>query len=215
MLTRWKRQIDPSCPIFHREIEDATHVWRCQHPSVLEIWTKQWSSMDKWMREYGTEDSARLAIILGLKNWYRGYTCNWRSQRDLSKECRLAAMEQESMGWKNMLEGILCEDWMVIQDKHFWSKGSRKTGDRWAIRLVKHIWDALYVIWTFRNSVVHSNRGSTSVKSNEINLSIQRQMDIGVEDLAPKDHDFLQVEPQSLLSSSFQNRTLWLETVSK
>ena len=47
------------------------------------------------------------------------------------------------------------KNWGKVQDEHFKSKGSRKTGKKWVESFIIQVWKFTYGIWIDRNKFIH------------------------------------------------------------
>jgi NADH pyrophosphatase NudC (nudix superfamily) len=54
MMLRWKKRATYSCPRCLNEVEDATHVWKCQDPRAINVWTQAIANLEVWMQKQRT-----------------------------------------------------------------------------------------------------------------------------------------------------------------
>jgi hypothetical protein len=55
------------------EVEDATHVWKCQDPRTLvEVWTKAITNLEVWLKKQRTEPGITRPICAKLVAWQSG-----------------------------------------------------------------------------------------------------------------------------------------------
>jgi hypothetical protein len=59
--------------------------------------------------------------------------------------------ELSQIGWMNICIGFLGKQLIQHQDSYCKSIGLRKTGTRWAGRVIIHLWDTIHKMWISRN----------------------------------------------------------------
>jgi hypothetical protein len=70
MMLLWKKRATALCPRCLLEVEDATHVWQCQDPRALNVWTQAIANLETWMQKQRTEPGIIRVICqaLGLQS---------------------------------------------------------------------------------------------------------------------------------------------------
>ena len=70
-LVSWNEKESTEC-VRCRAVENAGHVWKCQHHSSSLIWDRSLVELELWMEAHFTSPIIIQALIKGLSNWYKG-----------------------------------------------------------------------------------------------------------------------------------------------
>jgi hypothetical protein len=156
MMLRWKKRAPDICPRCLQEVEDATHVWQCQDPRALNVWTQAIANLEIWMQTQRTQPDIIKVICAKLLAWQRGY------RGDTSRNLPAVVQKQDEIGWQSLLEGRPSLGWSEVQNRYYEWLGSRRSGLRWLTALIQKVWD----MWNNRNRVLYatdrSNRSQMS-----------------------------------------------------
>jgi hypothetical protein len=136
MQQRIGKQNHEHCPLCG-ETEDAAHVFSCQDPRALKHWQTGVTLLNSWMVDKETAPGLCAAITQNLCCWKQGCPPNYTV---LSTKLRAAMKSQTKIGWNHLLLGRLTKTWSILQDEHYKSLGSKKTGRTWAIGLTTQLW---------------------------------------------------------------------------
>ena len=60
-------------------------------------------------------------------------------------------MTQDKLGWDAVIEGRLTHQWMDVQQRYLTYIGSRRSGKRWLITVIKKLWPIAWDFWQDRN----------------------------------------------------------------
>jgi len=74
-------------------------------------WETALESLEEWLKATNTAPDLRNNILQGLRQWQAGTEHNNGESRWKSG----AAVEQELLGWNNMLEGVISSEWQEEQ----------------------------------------------------------------------------------------------------
>ncbi len=146
----WKERDSDACPRCGA-FEDAPHVWTCSGEGADEVWAKSIHDLEEWMTSVGTDLDILNAIVMHLTRWKTQQEVNTRSSWDLSD----LVEQQEVIGWRNFFEGWMSSAWEEAQHQHYVFIKSRHTGKRWAISLIKKLWQVAWDLWEHRNGILH------------------------------------------------------------
>jgi hypothetical protein len=81
----------------------------------------------------------------------------------------MAYTMQEHIGWGVVLDGRLAIHWRQAQQDYFTLIGSRRSGRRWTIALIKKLADVAWDLWSYRNYLTNQ---IPSPQDNEANLEL-------------------------------------------
>jgi hypothetical protein len=139
----------PDCP-FCGQPENSAHIWLCQHQATLARWSESIQQLGHWMQTVRTDPAIMAAVLEHLAGWRSESTPNPGMLRVTN-----ALASQNVIGWRGFLEGRVSTEWGVLQQEHYRSKGSRKSGKRWTVELIKKLWGVAWDMWLFRNDQLH------------------------------------------------------------
>jgi|NOAtaT_6_FD_contig_81_301931_length_1652_multi_2_in_0_out_0_3 hypothetical protein len=64
---------------------------------------------------------------------------------------------QSDIGWNLLLEGWIAYEREFLQSSHYALIGSRKSGRRWLIQVIKKLWLVSWDMWEHRNGILHDS----------------------------------------------------------
>lgn len=77
--------------------------------------------------------------------------------RNWDVEVSQCLLEQDEIGWKNMMEGLPSKKWQIIQNKYYQSIQSQKSGRRWILSVFKLLANMAWDQWEHRNAILHKH----------------------------------------------------------
>jgi hypothetical protein len=89
---------------------------------------------------------------------------------------KLAFRKLSHLGWENFLKGRICTEWCTYIKHHLASNNIKKDYQEWATKLILALWEHIYRVWTFRNTVYNEDNQGRVARYKEEALS--RRMDI-------------------------------------
>ena len=144
-LVKWQEKTDPHC-IRCGKLEDARHIWTCQHSSSSDLWESELSELTKWLPSVQTSPYVIEALISGLRNWYTGtYERQW---------CPLH-QSQNTLGWHNIMLGRFHNLWKITQSDHLLAICSKQSSSTWLAKVIIRIWKITWSLWILRNAYEH------------------------------------------------------------
>jgi hypothetical protein len=126
MMHRWKQRETNLCPRCLSVVEDATHVWKCQDPRALEVWTKAITNLEVWLKKQRTEPGITRIICAKLLAWQSGSDAEITAGVFLGPKD--AVQKQDEIGWQALLEGRPALGWREVQQQYLEWIGSRRSG---------------------------------------------------------------------------------------
>ena len=160
MMFRWKKRATDRCPRCLHEVEDASHVWKCQDPRALKVWTQAIENLELWMQQQRTHPEIIHIICAKLLAWQSGST----EEIPIGTFHDLPAVvqKQDEIGWQSLLEGRPSLGWSEVQQRYFEWLGSQRSGLRWLTALIQKLWDIAWDMWDNRNRVLHDQENSVA-----------------------------------------------------
>jgi len=145
------------CPRCNEFIEDSIHCIRCPDREARTIWNSSTDLLEIWMDERHTHPEIITAIMGGLHAWHRAPNLNFTGPLDLTLPITRAISSQNIIEWFSLLNGFLSKEWIAIQDRHYKSITSRRTGRRWAIDFIQELWSISFALRMHRNDRLHNS----------------------------------------------------------
>jgi hypothetical protein len=89
---------------------------------------------------------------------------------------QVAFRKQSYVGWENFLEGRIYIEWCTYIKNHLASSNINKDYQEWSTKLILALWEHLYRVWKFHNTVHHEDNLGRVARYKEEALA--RRMDI-------------------------------------
>jgi hypothetical protein len=133
--------------------------------------------------------------------------CRGRAQR-----YELMAREQDEIGWRRFMEGMVCKGMRNIQETYTQVEGSNILSIQWTQGLIIKLLEATHGQWLYRCMQIHDRVPGTqaTARKEEIQLAIEAHQEMGMEDLLEKNQYLAEVNLEDLESTSGERQEYWL-----
>lgn len=155
-MRRRKDTDDDRCPSCHSRRERAKHLCICPSESRTSLFLDNVSDLERWMANNDNTDP-ELAYWLAKYILGRG-KISFGTLGNLSPNLRRAAESQDTIGWRNLMEGRVTRYFHTIQCLHLSQSTSRLTGDDWMRGLISRLLHISHSQWLFRNFTLHDSQ---------------------------------------------------------
>ena len=208
IMVQRKKRLHSNCPLCHLPNEDTLHVLQCQSSSATSHRTNLLAELTSWLKSVDTHPDITTYINTGLSNWFN-CSPHTLSRHNLDPVTFTAFLTQQSLGWEAFLHGMIAAPIITLQQKHYSTSSSRKTGTRWGINLVSKTWNIIHQLWIHRNSNMHETEAinQMSGKDNLIQ-AIVHECTLGLKDLPPVYSTYF-TSLSSLLSKPIAYQKQW------
>ncbi len=105
------------------------------------------------MKEAGTEPDI-LDCIAEYAYGHRG-RCMVDICHGLGDHFQQMAQEQDAIGWRQFMEGMICTRMHSIQSLHHFTEGTQMNPECWAIGLILRLLEMAHGQWIYRNIQIH------------------------------------------------------------
>ena len=213
-MKEWKKRDSSDCPRCGKR-ETARHVWRCQDPEARLVKSRGMLGIRKFLIEEETQPDMSRIIMACLTSW--SMDTSRYPQRTSNAEIREALdIQDQGIGWTSFFEGCIAMEWTKIQEAYYKRIGSRKSGRRWTIELIKKLFDVAWDLWDHRNDVNNAKKNqATLYNMKKVDPEIRSQFRRGSESM-PQRYEYLFAgSVEDLLKSSVQHRLSWIKSVRK
>jgi hypothetical protein len=89
--------------------------------------------------------------------------------------------QQNQIGWRHMFNGRFGLEWSKVQQEAYSRRPRqendqiKRTGEKWQVQLIVHVWTQWEQVWNERNSALHGN--TLTAKNEAIRKDVRRQLD--------------------------------------
>ena len=213
MLLLWKHQNHSSCPRCGENDEDTQHVLQCEQPAAKDKWKEAIEDLRVWMEAQEAAPDLSNAICKGLDNWKNNNPTLTRMY-SFNPAIREAMIEQEGIGWGNLICGFATKKWRSIQTYHMAEHSSRKSPNLWMARLQWRIWEIAWTMWLHRNDHLHHDGKTIHFQeAAAIDSEIQREIDTGLAGLPTTYQYLFNMTPQNRIRQPISSKQEWLTTL--
>ena len=116
---------------------------------------------------------------------------------------------QDRLGWDSLIEGRLSYEWGEVQQRYLTYIGSRRTGKRWLVAVIKKLWTIAWNFWQDRNEINVDKR--TRRQRKELEERVQQEFTNGYATLVYTDRSLFSRFPMEVrISQSTQTLSSWL-----
>jgi hypothetical protein len=180
--TRWKMDVDNSCPRCGQQSETAQHVWRCTAPSAQKVWKEHLNKLERYMERKKTCPAIKDIIISRLRSWRSGSKA--APLRSNYRGLRTAVLAQDRIGWNAAFEGRWSGHWIEVQQSYYKFIESKAGAKRWLIELIKKVWQIACDLWDDRNGE-NAKRKKKRLRE-DLHSKVELEYELGYKTLHPK-----------------------------
>ena len=162
------------------------------------------------MQEAGTDPD--LMDCIAEYAYSRGGRTMLEICNGLGEAFQMMARDQDEIGWRRFMEGMICAKMQHIQSEYHRSEGTATSPERWAKGVVLKLLEATHGQWIYRNVQIHDNIAGTraTLRKEEIQWDIEEQMEMGTTGLLKEDQWMMKVNLGDMENSSGEKEEYWL-----
>jgi hypothetical protein len=110
------------------------------------------------------------------------------------------------------MEGMISKELLLLPREDLINDDCKLSPARWAQELIKRLIEATHGQWIYRNLVMHDQVSGHIITQNkeEILHEMERQKELGGEDLSIQDQWMAEVHLPDITSSTGERETYWL-----
>ena len=212
MLFRRKQAASSACPGCNYPKETTTHILRCKSKGATSEWDNSIRSLQTWMRDQNAAPELIHAITTGLESWRNGHRTP--SPRYSLPYLSIAFETQNNIGWGGFIHGFTAKHWESAQNLYLQYKNSKKSGSRWIAALIRKLWETIWALWRFRNSLVHDQTNTPLATINALlNITLLKEIQFGASGLPAKFNYLFQKHWNEVLKMSTNKKKQWIMTI--
>jgi hypothetical protein len=144
------------------------------------------------------------------------YLDGWRNSRNtminISQSWIFPAiMDQEMLGWRNLLEGLPTKSRQEAQKIYFSRTGSLRSPKRWVISLIQKLWEVAWDMWEHRNGILHDKEQSIILQN--LHNDIREEFARGSDGLTREVRTLFNKGCEAVLAKPAEVKLQWLTRV--
>ncbi len=162
------------------------------------------------MQEAGTDPD--LMDCIAEYAYSRGGRTMLEICNGLGEAFQMMARDQDEIGWRRFMEGMICAKMRHIQREYHRSEGTATSPEQWAKGVVLKLLEATHRQWIYRNVQIHDDVVGTraTLRKEEIQRGIEEQMEMGTTGLLEEDQWMMEVNLGDVENLSGEKEEYWL-----
>jgi hypothetical protein len=183
----WDKTVDPRCPSCLQEKETCSHILHCHDAGRVKALHLTISLLADWLEEVGTDETLCSCIAEYARR--RGGMSMMEICRGKEERYRRMAQEQDAIGWRRFMEGMISKQIRGIQALYHKVEGSTISPEHWTMGLVIKLLEITHGQWLYRCVQIQDEVSGTKAMrwKEELQREIERQQEIGAENLWEED----------------------------
>jgi hypothetical protein len=170
------------CPGCHQCFkEDRDHIIRCKSDS-RETWRRNLlASLEEFHAKMDTYRPLRQLIKSALTAWMQSEDDDMvLNPNEYHRDVFHVISQQNSIGWRQIINGRFGNEWSRTQDDYYArerrqrGKDDKRTGQRWQIQSITHIWKHWMKLWKLQNEELHGR--DTATQNQALRREVEREL---------------------------------------
>ena len=213
-MVRCNMSDDDRCPSCWKAKERADHLCTCPSKSRTDLFLENVFELEQWLT---TNDNTDLELCYWLMKYIRGRGSSlcFSELGDLSPPLQSAALSQDAIGWRNMMEGQVSTHFHRIQRSHLSTAQSKLNSDDWMKGLINRLLHISHSQWLFRNFTLHDAQHSYKRMKDkaEVQLCIAELNNTDPGRIPEHSKFLLEINTEKLLSDNYDTQVYWVTTM--
>jgi hypothetical protein len=166
--------------------------------------------MDKWLGDANTEPVLHDCLVEYAKG--RGGITMSEICYGMGKIYTSMAAEQDCIGWRQFMEGMVCTRIRGIQEAYSMIEGMHMSASCWTTGLILKLLKTTHGQWLYRNVQVHDAVAGTwvTLRKEQIQWEIQQQMELGASGLLQEDKYLMEINLEDMETTLGEHQEYWL-----
>ncbi len=204
--------LSPKCPSCMVADERCAHILLCPEAGRVENLMNSIAILDQWLTTENTDPELHACLIEYARS--RGAAQMYELARPYSAKLARFGKNQDLIGWRRFMEGMVANGAMEIQEEYYRIIGTRTPVQKWAVGLTTQLLECTHSQWLYRNIIVHDRDCGTarSLRKEQILQDIERQLSCE-EDLLEEDRYLMEIDVGDMLYTSGEQQEYWLLAV--
>ena len=134
-----------------------------------------------WLHSVNTHSDIETFLLDGITFWLTSASGQFISDSTVDPPLHKAFRTQQLIGWEALLYGFVASELIVYQQKHYTDIGLRKTGKRWGVQLITHMWSIIQAHWIHRNHALHETEALARLSGvDDLILAVKKEYELGL-----------------------------------
>jgi hypothetical protein len=202
----WNKTECKKCPSCMQALDTCAHVLFCDHAGRVKTLKHTIDLLKQWLSE-GDTDPDLLDCIAEYAYGPGGHTMVDICQ-GLGEDFQKMAWEQDAIGWRQFMEGMISRRMHGIQSLYHLREGTHLSPKQWAQGLILKLLEATHGQWIYRNIQIHDSVAGTqaNLRKEAIQREIESQMELGTAGLLEEDHWMMEVNLRDMESTTEEQK---------
>ena len=213
MMKRCKVSNDDRCPSCWRRKERADHLCVCPNKAGASLLDESVRDLEQWM-EKNDNTNAELAYWIPKYIRSRG-RLKFCELGTMSTPMERIARDQDIIGWKNFMEGRVCQSIAQIQMEHLTKSSSRLNVDMWMRTFISKLLHTSHAQWILRNFMLHDSQSGYLRLKDRLTLitKIAELSSTSPEDLPEESRFLLEIDTNRLAGGDIDEQDYWVHAM--
>jgi hypothetical protein len=209
----WDKTECKKCPSCMQERDTCAHVLACDHARCVETLKHTVDLLEQWLSEGGTNPD--LLDCIAEYTYSRGGCTMVNICHGLGDNFQKMARDQDAIGWRQFMEGMICKCMRGIQSLYYYGEGTCLYPEQWAQGLIMKLLEATHGQWIYRNIQIHDSVAGTKATlwKEDIQREIERQLELGTAGLLKEDQWMMEVNLGDMESTTGQQEEYLLMAI--
>ena len=155
VMVQRQQRIHDHCPLCQDADEHLLHIVCCPDTRATEFFASQLDKFTCWLEKINTHVAIIDFFDNGLANWRQNPVAYVPLLHFYPVDAQVAFRKQLEVGWFLTLCGFLSPALLQLQTNHYRSLGRCSSGVQWGQKCIRRLWDLVYNLWTYRNTILH------------------------------------------------------------
>jgi hypothetical protein len=206
----WDKGERKKCPSCMQAHDTCAHVLFCDHAGRVKTLKHAIDLMEEWLCKGDTNPN--LSDCIAEYTYGRGGCTMVEICHGLGDHFQKVARDQDTIGWRRLMEGMICKRMREIQSLYHFREGTLLSPKQWAQGLILKLLKATHGQWIYRNIQIHDLVAGTQapLPKEAIQREIEGQMELGMAGLLKEDHWMMEVNLGDMESNLGEQEEYWL-----
>ena len=205
-----------TCPICKHEIENSRHMIKCNDEKTKVQYAKSIQKFFDYIHKVHTHPSICTIFEQALKDSTPTSFAILTENMESDNMIKMAAIEQDEIGWDNFFKGHISKKWAIAQLKHYENMYKNPPSiAHWAKNIIIQIYNVTFEIWMHRNKVVHDNFEGNLSQQESIKLQeqITEEFRKGTNGLLIQHKYLLERPVEEIYKKNVNDKKYWLKMI--
>ena len=209
-MRRWFGSPDDRCPSCEICAENAAHLCRCPNEERTMLLKDNTNELETWMLANDNRYH-ELAYLIPKYILCRG-TVKFCDLGPMSSRMMELALSQDTIGWRNFMEGRVSHHIYKLQRAHLMTSSSRISAVSWMSQFISRVLHITHSQWLFRNFMLHDSAAGYLKLQERAAMAVQIDSLMSAHSSSlPEECGFLlEFDTERLLRSDLDTQHYWV-----